>query len=135
MNILNGGNILAFVNFVNRMDDSMFKIESGTFVYSDELRRMGECKFDVLFADDEIKVIFTELISNKGPSITNAMEHLISQFCHRLQHIYRDYNFEDVVFYERYQTHPEFLDKVVTNPKLIWERLSSNESKAINALI
>lgn len=72
-------------------------------------------------------VVFTELPKNPGPSITNAIESLIKQYCS-----VKEISLAETIFLERYMTHPEDLDAVtIENGNAQWRRLSTIEAKPI----
>ena len=105
----------------------MFKVDSNIFVYHDELQRIGECYYDVVIHNDRWIVVFTELINNPGPSVTNTIEHIVSQFC-KLYNL----NINEVDFFERYQSHPNDLDVIYwVEDKPVWSRVSSFVSEPI----
>lgn len=111
----------------------MFKVKQEMFVYIDDANRMGECRVDTLVGDDQRWiVVLTELRNNTGPSVTNAMEYIIDQFCSQ-----NDLKFpEEVDFLERYETHPEYLDKVrIMQMGTDWKRISDEEAAPILELL
>ena len=87
----------------------ILKVGREKFVYQSEMQNIGECLCDVLINDhiDRWIVVFTELVKNPGPSVTNSIEIIIDQYC-RFKGIPED----EVDFFERYQTHPDDLDLI-----------------------
>lgn len=115
----------------------MFKVEADIFVYHDDLQRVGECRYDIAIQDnDRWLVVFTELAKNPGPSITNAIEHIIEQFC-KLYNL----NFVEVDFFERYSSHPNDLDAIFYHQtstgefEVAWSRVPPFESEPILKLL
>lgn len=106
----------------------LFKVENDIFVYIDDLQRVGECRYDIAIRDDRWLVVFTELVNNPGPSVTNAIENIVPQFC-------KNFNLksDEVDFFERYQSHPNELDEIVflCDNSPIWKRLPLEESTLI----
>lgn len=111
----------------------MFRMQRDLFVYVDELQRIGECQYDVIATvNSDWIVVFTELAKNPGPSITNAVEHLVPQFCRA-----NGLNPAEVMFLERYQTHPDYLDVIhyVPGNTAHWSRMSDELAKPILELL
>ena len=111
----------------------MFKVKQDTFVYIDDAKRIGECRYDAIVGDDQRWIIvLTELRDNTGPSITNAMEYIIEQFCQQ-----NDLKFPDEVdFLERYESHPEYLYIVRVRPAgTDWRRMPDENAKPILELL
>lgn len=114
----------------------MLRVSHGRFVYIDEQKRIGECLVDVLLNNERFVVIFTEIAGNPGPSVTNAIEHIIDQFCKQ-----NSLALDEADFYERYHTHPDDLDAIVFGshkrwtvsqcPEVLWRRLEPNTTKQI----
>lgn len=116
----------------------MFKVKQEMFVYIDDANRMGECRVDILVGDDQRWIVVLTELRNRssnsftGPSVTNAMEYIIDQFCSQ-----NDLKFpEEVDFLERYETHPEYLDKVrITQMGTDWQRVSDEVAAPILELL
>lgn len=109
----------------------MFRVRHERFVYHNEMRSVGCCDVDVFDNSGQTVVVFTEISGNPGPSVTNAIECIISQYSKM-----RDLDKEDVLFIERYETHPENLDAVALvnefgEEKPNWRRLSPNQASVI----
>jgi hypothetical protein len=97
----------------------MFKIKRELFVYINEAKSIGECICDVIATiDDKWIVVFTEMIKNPGPSITNAMDCIIPQFC-RANGLVPS----EVEFFERYQDRPNDLHAIryAVDKTIFWE--------------
>jgi hypothetical protein len=114
----------------------MFRVSQERFVYTDELRRVGECQVDVFLHNERFLVVFTELNGNPGPSVTNAAEHIIDQYCRQ-----NGLSFEEADFFERYEAHPDDLDEIILGdhkrrtvcqcPQVHWRRLPVEQAKPI----
>ena len=111
----------------------MFKVKQDIFVYIDDAKRIGECRYDAIVGDDQRWIIvLTELRCNSGPSVTNAMEHIIKQFCEQNSLSFPD----EVDFIERYETHPDCLDKVrVMKMGTDWQRMPDEAAAPILELL
>jgi len=111
----------------------MFKIKHDSFVYIDDAKRIGECRYDVIATiDSRWIVVFTELLKNPGPSVTNAIESIVPQFCRCTS-----LKPEEVMFIERYQTHPDDLDVINYQPDgtTSWSRLPEDQARPILELL
>src|SRR3954469_5036544 len=102
----------------------MFLVDRGNFVYGYN-GGISECRFDAIIDDNQRWiVVFTELQGNLGPSITNAMESLINQFCKQNMLKFP----EEVDIIERYETAPNCLDVVKFNQfGTTWVRIGDDE--------
>lgn len=104
-------------------------IDSGKFLYLDNLGRKGVCRAEI-FSTDKLFVVFTELTENTGPSITNCIENIIPQFCD-----FKRLNQQEVIFIEKYEDHPDDLDEIkIINGKPQWRRLEIEEKIGIYKL-
>lgn len=117
----------------------MFKIDHDFFVYIDAAKRIGRCRYDVIATHDfrhagvkSTIVVFTELLRNPGPSVTNAIESIVPQFCRATS-----LNPEEVMFVERYQSHPQDLDVINYQPDgtTSWDRLPEDKARPILELL
>lgn len=114
----------------------MFRASQERFVYRNELGgkafgAVGFCDAETFLHNGQIVVVFTEIPSNPGPSVTNAIECIIAQFCKL-----KDLIPNETVFIERYDSHPNDLDLVTLvnelgEEKPRWQRLSEEESAPI----
>lgn len=111
----------------------MFRVKRDIFVYIDDAKRIGECRYDAIVSDSQRWIIvLTELRANPGPSITNAMEYIIDQFCQQNGLSFPD----EVDFLERYESHPDYLDIVRIRPAgTDWSRMPDEEAKPILELL
>ncbi len=58
------------------------------FIYKDALGRTGVCKLDVFQLPDGVQVLMaTERCYNPGPSVTNAIEHIVHEVYRQLREI------------------------------------------------
>ncbi len=48
------------------------------FIYRDALRRLGVCDLKLIDADGQKILLVTERCYNTGPSVTNAIEHVVT---------------------------------------------------------
>lgn len=81
----------------------------GNFHYDDQMNRRGVCLCDIFTDNDGKKyVVFTELNSNKGPSVTNAIEDIVTIFFETRPDLRPD----NVVIVERYEDKPQEFDLV-----------------------
>jgi len=107
----------------------LFKVKSEVFVYYNDFNRLGECQCDIILnADaDRWMVIFTELLRNPGPSVTNAIEYIVEQFC-KCNNIHSN----EVDFIERSYTDPESFDAIEINSEVItWHHISKEKTRLI----
>lgn len=104
----------------------MVRIGKERFIYRNECF-MGFCNVEVFLDKDQQIVVFTEIPSNPGPSVTNAIEYIISQFCKAKELVQ-----SDIIFIERYAIHPDELDVVTVNNGIPhWSRLPTMEAQPI----
>ena len=113
----------------------MHQLKEGTFIYLDEAKRMGKCGYHVFLSEigeSQFVVVFTELNDNSGPSVTNAIESIIPQFC-----TFTSLKLEDVSFFERYESHPDDLDVINYKPdgSTSWRRLPQDQARPILAYL
>lgn len=113
----------------------MFLVRHERFVFKNELKITGCCDVDMFDDQGQTVVVFTEIRGNPGPSVTNAIECIISQYSKM-----RDLTPEDTLFIERYESHPLDLDAVsIVNEfgeeKPIWKRLSQDQASVILAAL
>jgi len=102
----------------------MIRVSKERFVYHNEINSIGFCDVDVFQRADCLVVIFTEVSGNPGPSVTNAIECIVGQFCKE-----KDINLSDMKIIERYASHPCDLDLVIIdNNSTSWKRLTVEES-------
>lgn len=105
-----------------------YQISRENFVYHNGLRSVGVCLSQVFSDGTKTVVIFTEVPTNRGPSVTNAIENIVEQFCK-----IKDLNPREITILERYAIHPYELDLVILPEdktyQVSWKRLSSDESK------
>lgn len=117
----------------------MKKIKSGFFEYTADLTLSSSlCWYDLLINNsgrDIYIVVFTELVRNKGKSITNSIEYLATSFIKNEAKISLDC--ATFLFIERYENHPEYIEWVFldyngtfSNPK--WNQASVKEFNSIN---
>jgi len=85
----------------------MKHVKRGRFLY-DHSSHKTECVVDVLEDDVKVYVVFTEKAGNKNVSITNSIE----DACNTYLETQGITNPNRVVFLERYEAHPEYLDRV-----------------------
>lgn len=109
----------------------MFLVRHERFVFKNELKITGCCDVDMLDDHGQTIVVFTEIRGNPGPSVTNAIECIISQY----SKIW-DLQPGDTLFIERYEQHPLDLDVVhIVNKKPIWNRLPQDQANSILAAL
>ena len=58
-----------------------YQVSKENFVYTNEMRMVGICQAHVLSDGIKTVVVFTEIPMNLGPSVTNAIECIVDQFC------------------------------------------------------
>lgn len=109
----------------------MFRASQERFVYRNELKVVGFCDVETFLHEDQTIVVFTEISGNPGPSVTNAIECIIAQYCKA-----KDLNPDDAFFIERYDSHPDDLDLVTLGNefgelKPHWQRLSTEAAAPI----
>ncbi len=115
-------------------------ISKGRFLYEHN-GKTTQCLCDVILRDDNrYYVVFTEREDNANVSITNSIESV----CNTLLECRPEITPNNVVFLERYESHPDYLDRVqfaeydqrykrVKNPT--WSRLAQPEANDILSLI
>jgi len=111
----------------------MFKMKHDSFVYVDGAKRIGECRYDTIATVDSRWIVaFTELLKNPGPSVTNAIEYIVPQFCR-----FSSLTLDEVTFIERYQSHPDDLDVIHYRPdgSTSWSRLPKDQARPILELL
>lgn len=104
-----------------------------SFVYKHTMNRIGECRYDLIAtADSQLIVVFTELLNNSGPSVTNAIESIVPQFCKQ-----NNLDLKEVIFIERYQSHPDDLDVInyQQDGTTSWIRLPADQARPILELL
>jgi len=111
----------------------MFKVRHDFFVYEHNMTRTGECQYDLISTvNSQLIVVFTELLKNPGPSVTNAIESIIPQFCRQ-----NNLDPKEVIFIERYQSHPDDLDVInyQQDGTTSWIRLPADQARSILEII
>lgn len=102
--------------------------------YFPDGRVMGRCSvrmFVCVGSVDFPVIVFTEIPTNTGKSVTNAIEYIVSQFCSK-----NGLNQEDALIIERYLSHPNDLDLVTIAKEYgeetpSWRRLTDEEATPI----
>lgn len=111
----------------------MFRVSEERFVYRNELKVVGFCDAEVFLYNGQTVVVFTEIQANPGPSVTNAIECIIAQFCKA-----KDLDPDDILVIERYASHPDDLDLVTLAREYntpSWRRLTDEEASPILAAL
>ena len=71
------------------------------FIYKDALSRTGVCKLEVVQLPDGVQVLIaTERCYNPGPSVTNAIEHIVQEAYRQLSEILNP--LEQLIIIEHY---------------------------------
>lgn len=96
--------------------------------------KLGEYWFDFLESDksNTFILVITELIRNKGKSVTNCIEDLAKLFIKK-ENLSLDNS--TILFVERYENHPEYFEWVFLNEKFIdpkWNQATEKEFNLIN---
>ena len=106
----------------------MIQIDRSRFLYIDDARRVGECQYDALADGNRWIIVFTELRNNPGPSVTNSVEYIITQFCQQ-----NGFKLEECRFIERYESHPDDLDEIIIpmGGEPSWRRVAPDEAQGI----
>lgn len=107
----------------------IFLVSREKFIYEAQNHCLGECLVHTFVHSQSHRffVVFTELRSNKGPSVTNAMEFLTKQFLES-----KNLSKEEVYFYEHYEGRPGIDRVILANRSVRWRPATSAVSRAIS---
>lgn len=89
------------------------EMAGGILFYKDLPSVIGSCGVRIFESDDNSRlflIVLTELKNNTGPSVTNAVEHIVNLLCSRIEAQVASLAMMDVdctfVFVERYEVRP-----------------------------